>query len=172
MSREEKWKSSYFLSTAHSPFADFSYDMSSAVTFLSPASEPSRYDEYSSSAQIGPLGYDHTHVLGNCPFCRQQSENFSASRSDLPETPEVESSTRVTLSPEAQALAAGPKTGAPSPTAQNQTEQIGQTGENASQDQSSSTEPVTKAIPSEQDKGQGGRDDGKRTRPGRRVQAA
>jgi hypothetical protein len=76
----------------------------------------------------------------------------------LPETQEVESSTRVTLSPEAQALAAGSKTGTPSPTAQNQTEQIGQTGENASQDQSSSTEPAAEAIPSEQDKGQGGRD--------------
>ena len=106
--------------------------MSSAVTFLSPASEPSRNDEFSSSAQIGPLGYDHTHVLGNCPFCRQQSQNFSASRSDLSETQEVESSTRVTLSPEAHALAAGPKTSTASPTAQNQTEQ---TGENASQDQ-------------------------------------
>ncbi len=121
-----------FSYTAHSPVADFSYDMSNTVTFHSASSGPPRYDGYSSSAQNSPIGFDRTHVLGDCPFCRQQPENFSSSRSDLPETQEVESSTRVTLSPEAHALAAGPKTSTASPTAQNQTEQ---TGENASQDQ-------------------------------------
>ena len=55
MSREEKWKSNYFHLQLIPPFADFSYDMSSAVTFLSSASEPSRYDRYSSSAQIGSI---------------------------------------------------------------------------------------------------------------------
>ena len=142
MSREEKW---LFSSTAHSLFADFSHDMSTAVTFFSPASGTSQYDGYSSSAQNSPIGHDHTHIPGNCPFCRQQSENFSTSRSDLPGTQEIESTTRVTLSPEAQALAGGPKTGTRSPTAQNQTEQ---TGKNASQDQSSPTEPAAGAIPS------------------------
>ena len=164
MSREEK---RLFLSIARSFFAVFSHDMSTAVTFLSPTSGI-RYDGYSSSAQNSPIGHGHTHVAGNCPFCRQQSENFSASRPNLPGTQEVESTTRVTLSPEALTLAGGPKTGNRSPTAQDQTDQIEltgqteQTGGNVSQDHSSSAEPATEAIPSaqqpEQPYGQSGPD--------------
>ena len=132
--------------------------MSTAVTLLSPASGTSRYDGYSSSAPNSPIVHDHTHVAGNCPFCRQQSENFSASRPNLPGTQEVESTTRVTLSPEVRTLA-GPKTGPRSPTAREQTEQ---TGENASQDPSSPAKPIAGAIPSvqqsEQRNGQSGPD--------------
>ncbi len=128
--------------------------MSTAVKFLSPASGTSRYDGYSASTQNSPIGHDHTHVAGNCPFCRQQSENFSASRPNLPGTQEAESTTRVTLGPEARTLA-GPR----SPTARDQT---AQTGENASQDQSSPAEPIAGAIPSvqqpEQHNGQSGPD--------------
>jgi len=137
----------------------FSYNMWTAVTFLCPASGTSQYSGYSSSAQNSPIGHDHTHVPGNCPFCHQQPEHFSASRPNLPGTQEVENTTRVILSPEALTLAGDPKTGTRSPTAQNQTEQ---TGENASQDQSSLVEPAAGAIPSaqqaEQHSGQSGPD--------------
>ena len=73
----------------------------------------------------------------------------------MPGTQEVESTIRVTLSPEALTLAGGPKTDTRSPTAQNQT---GQTGEHASQGQSSPAKPAAEVISSEQHNGQSGPD--------------